>query len=108
MFTFVIQVKPKKPLTIEKKIGGEKNGGTRLVLLKKRRKNYPTADRVTVHHSKKTFSEHVRRFRPSLTVGTVLILVAGPHKGKRVVLIKKLPSGLLLVTGKSSQLNKRP
>jgi hypothetical protein len=32
-------------LTIEKKIGGEKNGETRIVLLKKRRNYYPTADK---------------------------------------------------------------
>jgi len=41
----LLQVKPVKPLTIEKKIGGEKNGETRIVLLKKRRNYYPTADK---------------------------------------------------------------
>ncbi|XP_012250745.1 60S ribosomal protein L6 [Athalia rosae] len=92
-------VKPKKPIAIEKKIGGEKNGGTRLVLLKKRRKSYPTSDPVTVHHAKKTFRDHVRKFRPTLVPGTILILLAGAHKGKRVVLLKRLKSGLLLVTG---------
>ncbi|XP_033207251.1 60S ribosomal protein L6 [Belonocnema kinseyi] len=92
-------VKPKKPLTIEKKIGGDKNGGVRTVLLKKRRASYPTSDPVTVHHSKKCFKDHSRYIRPSLTPGTICILVAGPHKGKRVVLLKHLKSGLLLVTG---------
>lgn len=93
------KVKPKKPLTLEKEIGGDKNGGKRIVLLRKRRANYPTADPVTVHHSKKCFREHRRYLRPSLKPGTICILLAGAHKGKRVVFLKQLKSGLLLVTG---------
>lgn len=38
--------KPSKPLVIEKPIGGEKNGGKRFVLVKKRRASYPTQDRL--------------------------------------------------------------
>lgn len=37
--------KERKPISIEKPIGGEKNGGKRIVLLRKRKSSYPTQDK---------------------------------------------------------------
>jgi len=92
------QVRPKKVLTKEKKIGGEKNGGKRFVKVIKSKRLHSTGHQQNQGKTTK-YPQRQHRLRKSLVPGTVCILVAGRHVGKRVVFLKQLDSGLLLVTG---------
>merc|ERR1719208_101044 len=90
---------PAKPVFVEKKIGGAKNGGTRMVRVKKLANDYATQEAPAAGTSVNFFSKHKRTVRSSLTPGVVAIVLAGVHKGKRVIVLKSLDTGLLLVTG---------
>ncbi|KAG0726260.1 60S ribosomal protein L6 [Chionoecetes opilio] len=86
-----------KPTFVDKPIGGEKNGGTRKVRVKKLPAYY--ASQPNPKKRAKRVKRNTKALRSSLTPGTVCILLAGVHKGKKVVFLKQLRSGLCLVTG---------
>eukprot|EP01129_Flabellula_baltica_P014561 TRINITY_DN6_c0_g1_i1.p1 TRINITY_DN6_c0_g1~~TRINITY_DN6_c0_g1_i1.p1 ORF type:complete len:216 (+),score=50.86 TRINITY_DN6_c0_g1_i1:43-690(+) len=88
------EVAPTTDNTVTTKTFGK---GTREVVRPRQSKFYPGDDVRTKLYSRK--NRQSPKVRASLQPGTVLILLAGKFKGKRVVLLKTLPSGLLVVTG---------
>merc|ERR1711959_793687 len=65
---------------------------------KKATRFYPAEDvkkKLGNHHN----TTKQTKLRKSITPGTVLILLAGKFKGQRVVFLKQLDSGLLLISG---------
>mmetsp|Transcript_23800 Transcript_23800/g.34744 ORF Transcript_23800/g.34744 Transcript_23800/m.34744 type:complete len:201 (+) Transcript_23800:91-693(+) len=78
--------------------GGPKKAVKAAVTAGKSARYYPADDIPTPKHSRKK-NENPPKIRPSITPGTVLILLAGRFRGKRVVCLKALASGLLLVSG---------
>lgn len=61
---------------------------------------YP-ADDVAVPRRSARHVQKPTKLKPNLVPGSVLILLAGRFRGKRVIFLKQLASGTLLVTGES-------
>lgn len=85
------------PATKEVQVGGANNGGKRTIPTTKASRFYPAEDVRQPKKGRKAVKP--THLRASITPGTVLILLAGRFRGKRVVFVKQLDSGLLLVTG---------
>jgi ribosomal protein L14E/L6E/L27E len=85
---------------VKKAIGGGKNGKEREVPAVKAPKWYPADDiKAKVPSDREAHSRGVAKLKKTIKPGSVLILLGGRFRGKRVVFLKQLSSGLLLVTG---------
>jgi len=71
--------------------------GSREIPVNKADKWYPAEDTPQLKKTRKT--QRPTNLRPSLQPGAVLIILAGRFRGKRVVYLKPLDNGLLLVSG---------
>merc|ERR1712178_123319 len=86
------------PAKITKKVWQKTEAPVKGTVAKKAPKYYPAEDvkkKLNNHHN----TTKMTKLRASITPGTILILLAGRFKGSRVVFLKQLPSGLLLITG---------
>jgi len=90
---------PRRKFTPKKAVTGPKGPTTVLkrVVPKQERSFYPAEDIPKPKISRKVAKP--AKLRSSIIPGTILILLAGRFRGKRVVFLKQLDSGLLLVTG---------
>jgi len=90
------KVVAKKVKTVKPK--ERKFGNSTRVIKKKAPRFYPEEDVPHRLFSRKN-KHRPTKLRKSITPGTVLILLAGKFRGSRVVFLKQLKSGLLLING---------
>jgi len=79
-------------------IAGPKKAAKAAASVGKSPRFYPADDVKRPLPSRKS-KKNAAKVRSSISAGTVLILLAGRFRGKRVVCLKALESGLLLVSG---------
>jgi len=90
-------VKSKDQIKAARKNRSAKNK-TANAALKQTKNWYPVTDKKT-RSARKCKVPKSAKLRSNITPGTVLILLAGRFRGRRVIFLKQLKSGLLLVTG---------
>ncbi|CAB4056738.1 RP-L6e [Lepeophtheirus salmonis] len=96
--TTPIEVEASKHVFVEKKVGGTKNGGTRMLHVKKLKNDFPTMERL-VHRITNKPKKLSCRVCPSLTPGTIPVILEGIHKGKITVILKEFSSGIFCISG---------
>lgn len=89
---------PLSPTSVLPQSNSALGGDARKKVTNKSNTWYPADDEKKHFLRKRNVAKPAKESK-TLTPGKVLILLAGKFRGKRVVLLSKLPSGLLLVAG---------
>jgi len=92
-----VPVVPKPTTDVKVKPFGKDGKETRAV--KSRTPRFYPVDAPKTRLPSRKGKHHPARLRKSLAPGKIVIILSGKYRGCRVVVLKNLPSGLLLVTG---------